>query len=273
MTSLSELHSYISEELQEYDIDFLLHQSSLRKCTRVITNDYINKQKRINSITLMFLHWLHENCNNRIQESSLSVKKDPYKLSPSRYCLRRFHCNCNDKIIIKSKINRTVVNAVLFGVARSFALPVTRRDKVAKPLFLAATANKHSPSPAGTQPHTYQAVLPPGVHLLDKQFKWHTYRVSKSPLFSRDFVFCTQDLLSVSVLPDFTSSSVNVVFGDGKYQNKLLTSVKANVTLKYNPRFTLNWWHGISWQFIDLKAMTIQRKVKCKTMAYQQMPS
>jgi len=34
---------------------------------------------------------------------------------------------------------------------------------------------------------------------------------------------------------------VNVVFGDGKYQNKLLTSVKANVTLKYNPRFTLNW--------------------------------
>jgi len=108
MTSLSELHSYISEELQKYDIDFLLHQSSLRKCTRVITNDYINKQKRINSITLVFLHWLHENCNNRIQESSLSVKKDPYKLSPSRYCLRWFHCNCNDKIIINylSKIKQ-----------------------------------------------------------------------------------------------------------------------------------------------------------------------
>jgi len=64
---------------------------------------------------------------------------------------------------------------VLFGVARWFALPVTRQSAGETTFVPRDEDGQYASNPAGTQPHSTQArraCLPSNVHSLDKQFKW-----------------------------------------------------------------------------------------------------
>jgi len=74
----------------------------------------------------------------------------------------------------KIRKKRKKENAVLFGVARWFALPVKRQSCGETTFVSRGEDGQYASIPAGTQPHSTQArraCLPPNVHSLDKQFK------------------------------------------------------------------------------------------------------
>ena len=133
------------------------------------------------------------------------------------------------------------------------------RDKVtAKPLCLAATANKHQIQLALS--HTTQARRARQPAFQRSFIRWtnnsNVNTVSQSPPCTLDFVFCTALTFGFSFsfsLAGLYHQSVfkhvddllRSIYRQRIISHQLLTSVKANVTIKYSPGFTLNCAHSI----------------------------